>query len=211
MRGARFLVFVMLAAATLLVAYGPVAEAQTPQTADPALASALDKTESALTQTGLTQTLAQRMVDLMQSDVTKLQAQNSGATLSQQDQLELQLRMTEIQQEWTAISQALQTLNQTYTSISDNYRTGAAETTDGATGVSSDFDQTVAALQQYQQQAQAALQELQTASSGGVTLGTMFHLQFQMQMMSQYIESVSNVLQAVHNEMITMAKATKGQ
>lgn len=54
------------------------------------------------------------------------------------------------------------------------------------------------------------LTELETSTQGTVDLGTMFNLQFRMQILSQYMESVSNVLTAVNTEMITMARAVKG-
>ncbi|AEG85089.1 hypothetical protein CP04DC42_0443 [Chlamydia psittaci 04DC42] len=38
----------------------------------------------------------------------------------------------------------------------------------------------------------------------------MFNLQFRMQILSQYMEAVSNILTAVNTEMITMARAVKG-
>lgn len=50
-----------------------------------------------------------------------------------------------------------------------------------------------------------------TADKGSVDLGTMFNMQFHMQMLSQFVEAASNTLTAVHNEMLSMAKATKGQ
>jgi hypothetical protein len=56
-----------------------------------------------------------------------------------------------------------------------------------------------------------ALMKPQIDPSAPMSDGQMFHIQFMMEMMSQYIEAVSNTLQAVHNEMITMARATKGQ
>lgn len=58
---------------------------------------------------------------------------------------------------------------------------------------------------------QTYLNQLEQATGGSVALGRMFHMQFMMEMMSQYIEAVSNVLQAIHSEMMTMARATKGQ
>ena len=54
------------------------------------------------------------------------------------------------------------------------------------------------------------LDKLQS-SEGNVDLGVMFKMQFNMQMMSQFIEACSSTLTAVHSEMLTMAKATKGQ
>jgi hypothetical protein len=58
---------------------------------------------------------------------------------------------------------------------------------------------------------QGYLASLEQTTGGTVNLGTMFQLQFRMQVMSQYIEAVSNTLSAVHSEMVTMARATKGQ
>jgi hypothetical protein len=55
------------------------------------------------------------------------------------------------------------------------------------------------------------LEELQSPDGGNVDLGTMFKMQFHMQMMSQFVEACSSTLTAVHQEMMGMAKATKGQ
>ncbi|MEG0036892.1 MAG: DUF5407 family protein [Victivallaceae bacterium] len=57
---------------------------------------------------------------------------------------------------------------------------------------------------------QQYLKELENSTQGTVDLGTMFNLQFRMQILSQYMEAVSNVLTAVNTEMITMARAVKG-
>jgi hypothetical protein len=73
------------------------------------------------------------------------------------------------------------------------------------------FNQMLQGLQKYVSSVQSYLSQLEAATGGTVSLGLMFHMQFQMQIMSQYIEAVSNTLSAVHNEMITMARATKGQ
>jgi hypothetical protein len=73
------------------------------------------------------------------------------------------------------------------------------------------FNAMLQGLGQYVTRVQSYLTKLQNATGGSVSLGTMFHMQFMMEMMSQYIEAVSNTLQAVHTEMITMARATKGQ
>lgn len=54
------------------------------------------------------------------------------------------------------------------------------------------------------------LNDMKAATAGGVQIGAMFNLQFHMQIMSQFMEACSNSLSAVHNEMMTMARATKG-
>lgn len=74
-----------------------------------------------------------------------------------------------------------------------------------------DFNKMLSSLGTYVNNVQTYLNQLESASSGSVDMGTMFRMQFQMQVMSQYMEAVSNVLSAVNNEMITMARATKGQ
>lgn len=81
---------------------------------------------------------------------------------------------------------------------------------DGAGGASFNFNKMLAGLQSYVTSVQGYLAKLESATGGTVDLGTMFNLQFHMQVMSQYIEAVSNTLSAVHQEMITMARATKG-
>jgi hypothetical protein len=73
------------------------------------------------------------------------------------------------------------------------------------------FEQLIASLATYVSQVNAQVQQLQQGQSGSVDLSTMFQLQFRMQVMSQYIEAVSNTLSAVHQEMMSMARATKGQ
>lgn len=74
-----------------------------------------------------------------------------------------------------------------------------------------DFTRMISGLQRYVTSVQSYLSRLEQASGGTVNLGTMFQLQFRMQVMSQFTEAVSNVLSAVHNEMIQMARAAKGQ
>ncbi len=73
------------------------------------------------------------------------------------------------------------------------------------------FNKMLESLGTYVNNVQTYLNQLESASSGSVDMGTMFRMQFQMQIMSQYMEAVSNTLSAVNNEMITMARATKGQ
>ena len=73
------------------------------------------------------------------------------------------------------------------------------------------FNQMIQGLDKYVQSVKTYLQELESATGGTVDLATMFNMQFHMQIMSQYVEAVSNTLSAIHNEMITMARATKGQ
>ena len=73
------------------------------------------------------------------------------------------------------------------------------------------FAQMLQGLQKYVSSVQTYLSQLEQATGGTVNLATMFNMQFHMQIMSQYIEAVSNTLSAVHKEMITMARAVKGQ
>ncbi len=73
------------------------------------------------------------------------------------------------------------------------------------------FNKMLAGLERYVESVKTYLAQLETATGGTVNLATMFNMQFHMQIMSQYIEAVSNTLSAVHNEMITMARAVKGQ
>ena len=81
----------------------------------------------------------------------------------------------------------------------------------GGGPTSFNFDAMLQGLSRYVQNVQTYLSQLEQATGGTVNLGQMFQMQFQMQILSQYIEAVSNTLSAVHNEMITMARATKGQ
>ena len=73
------------------------------------------------------------------------------------------------------------------------------------------FSQMLSGLNRYVQSVQSYLTQLEQATGGTVNLSTMFNMQFHMQIMSQYIEAVSNTLTAVNNEMTAMARATKGQ
>ncbi|AAF38928.1 hypothetical protein C6H88_00190 [Chlamydia muridarum str. Nigg] len=57
---------------------------------------------------------------------------------------------------------------------------------------------------------QQYLTELETSTQGTVDLGTMFNLQYRTQILCQYMEASSNILTAVHTEMITMARSAKG-
>lgn len=73
------------------------------------------------------------------------------------------------------------------------------------------FNKMLQGLEKYVDSVKTYLSQLEAATGGTVNLATMFNMQFHMQIMSQYIEAVSNTLSAVHNEMVTMARATKGQ
>ena len=77
----------------------------------------------------------------------------------------------------------------------------------GSTSI--DFSKMIQGLNAYMDRVQSYMAQLQKVS-GTVNLQVMFALQFAMQMMSQYMEACSNTLSAVHNEMMTMARATKG-
>lgn len=74
-----------------------------------------------------------------------------------------------------------------------------------------DFQKMLTGLQHYVSAVKTYLSQLEHATGGTVNLATMFNMQFRMQVMSQYVEAVSNTLSAVNNEMVTMARATKGQ
>jgi hypothetical protein len=74
-----------------------------------------------------------------------------------------------------------------------------------------DFNAMLQGLGRYVEAVQSYLSKLESSTGGTVNLGTMFNMQFHMQIMSQYIEAVSNTLSACHNEMVTMARAVKGQ
>lgn len=82
----------------------------------------------------------------------------------------------------------------------------------GDGGVASfDFNKMIEGLDKYVNNVKSYLNKLESSTGGTVSLGLMFQLQFKMQIMSQYTEAMSNILSAVNNEMITMARATKGQ
>ena len=69
----------------------------------------------------------------------------------------------------------------------------------------------ISGMQKYTTSVKASLDKLEQTTGGSVNLATMFKMQFHMQIMSQYVEAVSNTLSAVNNEMMTMARAVKGQ
>ena len=77
--------------------------------------------------------------------------------------------------------------------------------------VSFNFNAMLKGLQSYTDKVKTQLKKLESSTGGTVKLGTMFKLQFRMQLLSQYTEAVSNTLTAVNQEMVTMARATKGQ
>jgi hypothetical protein len=97
------------------------------------------------------------------------------------------------------------------TSEASSLKTEVPAAVNSASKVEFDFQRMIAALNAATKSTSAALEQLGSSDSANVDITTMFQLQFQMQLMSQYIEAVSNTLSAVHNEMITMARATKGQ
>lgn len=203
------LMLVMLAGPLLFVATRT--QAQDAPTPNPALAAALDHTGSALQQTTLAQTQAGQIEDQIKMDLAAHAGEAGTATLSSQEQAELQVRITLLQQQWTVVSTALQLLNQTYMTLAQSSGADASADAGGATGSNIDLNQLISNVQGYTSQVQQSLEQVRSQGSGNVNLGTMFQLQFQMQIMSQYIESVSNTLSAINNEMMTMARATKGQ
>ena len=67
-------------------------------------------------------------------------------------------------------------------------------------------------MAQYRQKIQELVAEIEAAEKDGhVGIGKMMELQMQMTMMSQYVEATSSVLQAMHQQMMSMARAVKGQ
>lgn len=77
-------------------------------------------------------------------------------------------------------------------------------------------DLDIAALQrqmtEYQQKIQELVAEIEAAEKDGhVSIDKMMQLQMQMSLMSQYVEAVSSALQAMHQSMMSMARAIKGQ
>ncbi|HUC61109.1 MAG TPA: DUF5407 family protein [Alphaproteobacteria bacterium] len=77
-------------------------------------------------------------------------------------------------------------------------------------------DLDIAALQrqmtEYQQKIQELVAEIEAAEKDGhVSIDKMMQLQMQMSLMSQYVEAVSSALQAMHQAMMSMARAIKGQ
>lgn len=88
--------------------------------------------------------------------------------------------------------------------------TGSPGTTTPASCSAFSFTDMLNGVCKYVKGVQDHLKELETSTQGTVDLGTMFNLQFRMQILSQYMESVSNILTAVNTEMLTMARAIKG-
>jgi hypothetical protein len=81
----------------------------------------------------------------------------------------------------------------------------------GSSSAIPSFEQLQAAMAAQIAQINTLSQQLQQGQSGSVDPAAMFQLQFRMQVMSQYIEACSNVLSAIHQQMMSMARATKGQ
>lgn len=79
-----------------------------------------------------------------------------------------------------------------------------------SSNTSFDFSKMITELGSFAGKVKDYLSQL-TADKGSVDLGTMFNMQFHMQMLSQFVEATSNTLTAVHGEMVNMAKAVKGQ
>jgi len=80
-------------------------------------------------------------------------------------------------------------------------------------GTSFDFSKIIADLGDYVSNVKKEMEALAAKgkTGGGVDIGTMMNMQMKMQLMSQYVEAMSNTLSALHSSMMTMARATKGQ
>jgi len=89
---------------------------------------------------------------------------------------------------------------------------GATTPTTNPTNIAS-LQQTLATLQGHQEAMEQQLAQLRKLDAAGGTAdpAAMFELQIRMQTASQYIEACSNVMSAIHNEMIGLARATKGR
>lgn len=74
-----------------------------------------------------------------------------------------------------------------------------------------DFSAMLQGLNSYTKGVQQYLSKLESSKGSSVNLADMFTLQYKMQVLTQYTEAVSNTMSAVHNEMVVMARATKGQ
>lgn len=74
-----------------------------------------------------------------------------------------------------------------------------------------DFNKMIQALGDYAQQVQTEMGKLQQATGGTVDLKTMMTLQYKMQVMGQFVEATSSALSALHQSMMGMARAVKGQ
>ena len=143
-----------------------------------------------------------KLSDDLQSAVSQLQSQGNDATLDHDQQLTLQMEMTQVQQEWSTVASALQSLNGEYQGLASPI---AAAENPAASGAASNFSQLISGLGQSVDQIQQGLQQIQDNMSGDISLGMMFQLQFAMQTMSQYIQSVSNVLTAINQELVAVA------
>ena len=69
----------------------------------------------------------------------------------------------------------------------------------------------IAGLEKQVTRVQDYLTKLEQSEGSSVNLSDMFRMQMAMQLMSQYTETTSNSMTAVHQLMMSMAKATKGQ
>lgn len=66
-------------------------------------------------------------------------------------------------------------------------------------------------LESYESRVNELQQELENLSGSNISIAQEMKIQFQMQVLTQYIEAVSNTLSEVNQEMLTMANAVKGQ
>ena len=89
---------------------------------------------------------------------------------------------------------------------------GATTPTTNPTNIAS-LQQTLATLQGHQEAMEQQLAQLRKLDAAGGTAdpAAMLELQIRMQTASQYIEACSNVMSAIHSEMIGLARATKGR
>jgi chromosome segregation ATPase len=203
--GAAMSMVLLLASTNLAV------QAQDSGPANSDLTSAINKTNAAMQQLSMTQTQAQQVQDRINGQITQMQGQANSTALSPADQIDLQTQLTQLQQQWSTVSAALQVLDSDYSAVATSVVSNPDDAASGASGATYDFNQMLAGLRQYTSQVDQAMRQLQDSGSGSVNLEAMFQLQFRMQAMSQYLETVSNTLSAMHSEMITMARAEQGQ
>jgi hypothetical protein len=138
------------------------------------------------------------------SDVTKLQSDETSLESSADL---MSTKASRLKQDLDDLSSPSLSL----TSDASSLKTEVPAAVHSSSKAQFDFQRMIAALNAATKSTSAALEQLGSSDSGNMDIATMFQLQFHMQVMSQYVEAVSNVLSAVHNEMITLARTTKGQ
>jgi hypothetical protein len=137
----------------------------------------------------------------------RIQAIMDKGNLTEQDQDQIKLLVHQMQTTFDMTAQIIQAMNDMVQPIDRDLRGSVAN------APSVNFEDLQTGYHQNAEKIQAKIQELKDRATDGRGVDTqaMYELQIVMQTGSQYIEACSSVLSAVHQAMMSMAKATKGQ